>query len=104
MTRATIRLGAALGLAMALAGCSALDRLGGIGSMPKLSEIENPQSLPGYRPVSLPMPPPLVSERQPGSQWRSGSRAFFKDLRATRVGDILTVIIDMNDQGQLTNG
>jgi flagellar L-ring protein precursor FlgH len=86
-----------------LAGCSAMDRIAHIGEQPELSSIENPQTKAGYRPVSLPMPPPLVTERQPNSLWRNGSRGFFKDLRATRVGDLVTVVINLNESGTLQN-
>jgi flagellar L-ring protein precursor FlgH len=51
----------------------------------------------------MPMPAPQVSERQPNSLWRSGSRAFFKDQRASRVGDIMTVTIQINDEARINN-
>jgi flagellar L-ring protein precursor FlgH len=86
---------------VALSGCNALDRVSKIGEQPELSAIDNPQTKPGYRPISLPMPPPQVSERQPNSLWRAGSRGFFKDLRATRVGDLVTVVINFNESGTL---
>jgi flagellar L-ring protein FlgH len=86
-----------------LGGCNALDRASRIGEKPELSPIENPLAAPGYKPVSLPMPPPQVAERMPNSLWRSGSRTFFKDLRATRVGDILTVVVTLNENAQLAN-
>jgi flagellar L-ring protein precursor FlgH len=54
-------------------------------------------------PVSMPMPPPETAQRQPNSLWRSGSRAFFKDQRATRVGDLITVLVEISDQGKLDN-
>ena len=88
-------------LLLALGGCNAIDRLSKIGEQPQLTDIKNPQTQPGYHPVSLPMPPPIVSERQPNSLWRNGSRGFFKDLRATRVGDLVTVVINFNQSGQL---
>jgi len=95
---------ASLGLAVAaLAGCSALDRLAGIGETPNMSAIQNPQASAGYRPVSMPMPPPMTAERQPASLWAAGSRGFFKDQRASRVGDILTVLIEINDKGEIEN-
>jgi flagellar L-ring protein precursor FlgH len=86
-----------------LTGCNALDRASRIGAKPELTPIENPLAAPGYRPVSLPMPPPQVAERSPNSLWRAGSRTFFKDLRATRVGDILTVVVSLNENAQLSN-
>ncbi len=37
---------------------------------------------------------------QPGSLWTSSSPSLFEDLRASRVGDILTVVIDEDSKGQ----
>lgn len=95
---------ASLGLAViALAGCSALDRMANIGEAPKMTDIANPQATTGYKPVSMPMPAPITAERQPSSLWAAGSRGFFKDQRAGRVGDILTVLIEINDEAKYEN-
>ncbi len=95
---------ASLGLAViALAGCSALDRMSNIGEAPKMTDIANPQAATGYKPVSMPMPAPITAERQPSSLWAAGSRGFFKDQRANRVGDILTVLIEINDEAKYEN-
>lgn len=93
----------AVSLTALLVGCNAADRISRIGEAPPLSQIANPNEAPGYRPVSLPMPPPQVAERNPNSLWRAGSRSFFKDLRATRVGDILTVLVTIDEKGRLSN-
>lgn len=98
-----VRYASAFLAASLLAGCNAVDRLSSIGEAPPLTQITNPRDVPGYRPVSMPMPAPLASERQPNSLWRAGSRSFFKDLRAKNIGDILTVVININERGQLSN-
>jgi flagellar L-ring protein FlgH len=53
--------------------------------------------------VTMPMPQPMPVERQANSLWRPGARAFFKDQRATQIGDILTVTINIADTASLSN-
>ncbi|HEU0118800.1 MAG TPA: flagellar basal body L-ring protein FlgH [Alphaproteobacteria bacterium] len=88
---------------LALTACNAYDRVSEIGDAPKLSSIEDPTHAPGYTPVKMAMPPPSLHEAQPNSLWQTGARAFFRDQRASRVGDILTVVVTINDQAQLQN-
>jgi len=71
---------------------------------------------PSLSPMSYPAP--LVAAEQPvvlpvaeqpsrprsASLWRSGARTFFPDQRAARVGDILTVLITIDDNASITNG
>lgn len=91
-------------LPLLLTGCGNMaDRMATIGEAPPVSPIENPNHQPGYRPVSMPMPEAQATERQPNSLWRGGARAFFKDQRAARVGDIMTVLIQIDDKAQLDN-
>ncbi|WP_169568901.1 flagellar basal body L-ring protein FlgH [Sneathiella limimaris] len=91
------------GLGTALAGCNAYSRIAAIGEAPPLSKIDNPVSEKNYKPVSLPMPRPEPVIQQANSLWRPGSRAFFKDQRANRIGDILTVVVEIADQATLNN-
>ena len=95
--------GAMLSLAALASGCSSIDRLSQIGEKPKLTEIENPTTQPGYKPVQMPMPAPQPAIFQPNSLWRTGSRAFFKDQRAHQVGDILTVKVRLADKATMDN-
>ncbi len=86
-----------------VAGCSTFDRLASIGEQPPLTAIENPTTQPGYKPVHMPMPTPQPASYSPNSLWRNGSRAFFKDQRAHQVGDILTVMVNLNDKAVIAN-
>lgn len=102
--RASVRIGAAFCLVLALAACGNTQRrLAEVGQEPKLTRVVDPTSVPGYQPVVMPMPAPQPMERSANSLWRSGSRAFLKDQRAARVGDILTVLIRIDDKAQLQN-
>lgn len=88
---------------LALAGCGASDRLSKIGKPPEMTKIANPVTQPGYQPVSLPMPSPKPVYQEKNSLWASDRQTFFKDQRATQVGDIITVNIKIDDEAKLDN-
>ncbi|MCH8110608.1 MAG: flagellar basal body L-ring protein FlgH [Proteobacteria bacterium] len=92
-----------LTILVTLSACNAVGRVSQIGTTPPLAPIENPTTRPDYRLVSLPMPAPTTTTHMPNSLWRQGARAFFKDQRASRVGDILTVIIGIDDKAKFNN-
>ena len=97
------RIGVLLIAAGAMSGCNALTRLAEVGREPPLTQIQNPTNSPSYRPISMPMPRTADRARAPNSLWRHGARAFFKDQRAARVGDLLTVMISMKDSAKINN-
>jgi len=90
------------GVALALSGCVA-DRLDHLGKPPSMSPMENPQDDPNYQAVKLPMPVQPPAQAQTASLWQSGARAFFKDQRAAKVGDIMTVVINIDDSAKIDN-
>src|SRR6187399_1775417 len=94
---------ALLAVAAFASGCSSIDRLSQIGEKPKLTEIENPTTQPGYKPVQMPMPKPEQASYNANSLWRNGSRAFFRDQRASRIGDIMTVTVNITDKANIAN-
>jgi flagellar L-ring protein precursor FlgH len=98
-----VKLAALFGILALAGGCSAVDRLSQIGEQPKLAAIENPTAQPGYKPVQMPMPKPEVASYNANSLWRNGSRAFFRDQRAARVGDIMTVTVNITDKANIAN-
>ncbi|NKB48467.1 MAG: flagellar basal body L-ring protein FlgH [Alphaproteobacteria bacterium] len=103
LNRTSLRVPVIIALALALSGCNALTRLSSVGAEPPLTTIQNPTLQANYRPVSMPMPAPKPVERNANSLWRTGARAFFKDQRAADVGDILTVVVDIDDQATINN-
>ena len=50
----------------------------------------------------MPEPEPMQSAGA-NSLWRSGAKGFFRDQRARRVGDILTVQVSMSDNANWSN-
>jgi len=88
---------------LSVSGCNMFNRLAEVGREPPMTQIQNPVHSPRYRPVSLPMPQTATRGRAPNSLWRHGARAFFKDQRAARVGDLLTVMISIADKAKFTN-
>lgn len=88
---------------LALSACADFnDRISRLGG-PELTDIQNPTETKGYEPVRMPMPAPERAERQPNSLWQTGARAFFRDQRAAKIGDILTVTVQVEDKAKLDN-
>ena len=75
---------------------------------PKLSDLVlDASTMNEVNRISIPMPavlpiaPPKRAEA--ASLWSSNTASFFTDRRATAVGDLVTVMIDINDRAQLQN-
>ncbi len=90
-------------LAGSLAACAVGERIANIGKAPDLKPIAKAPAPPVQRSISVPAPDPAAATSMPASLWRTGARAFFRDQRASRVGDILTVEIDISDEAAIAN-
>jgi len=89
---------------VSLGGCgNMLERIADAGKAPTMDPIENPNAQEDYHPITMPMPAPMTDVRQANSLWRQGSRTFFADQRASKIGDILTVVITIDDSATLSN-
>ena len=94
-----------LGLALAaLAACSVIseNRDPTVGNL-----VLDPDNMAEVNRISVPMPPltpkPAPQRAEATSLWASDSTSFFRDRRAKEVGDLVTVLIDINDRAQLQN-
>jgi flagellar L-ring protein FlgH len=92
-------------LSTMLAGCtSTLDKLDDIGKQPKMADVRNPIEQASYRPMTWPTPETAPPQKQyANSLWQPGARAFYRDQRAARVGDILRVNIKIEDKAEVDN-
>jgi len=71
---------------------------------PQLQPVSNPAALTGGQQQTMPLPAYASYEpAAPSSLWRAGSRSFFNDQRASRIGDIITVNIEIDDRAELSN-
>jgi flagellar L-ring protein FlgH len=94
---------ATVSLMALLAGCATFDQLSRVGEDPKLTAIADPTAQPGYRAVNMPMPEVQPVSYQPNSLFSTDARGFFKDQRAHKVGDILTVFVTIDDSATISN-
>lgn len=90
-------------LMASLTACGAAERIGNIGKAPDMTPIKDIKAPPAQRSISLPMPENRPAKYQANSLWRTGARAFFKDQRAGKIGDILTVNIAISDSAKIGN-
>jgi len=84
--------------------------LGGLGACSTVREaVHGPELAPvGYPAALAPMDQKILTRDTPqpasaNSLWRVGARTFFNDQRASKVGDILTVQIDIDDSAKTSN-
>lgn len=88
---------------LGLAGCMGATTMSEVGHPPRMTRVSDPTREPGYRPVTMPTPPLQAPPTEVGSLWRPGSRAFFKDQRASQAGDLLTIKVEVADTANVTN-
>jgi flagellar L-ring protein precursor FlgH len=70
---------------------------------PNLTPMGYPSQLVARDEVVLASARETPTPASANSLWRAGARAFFIDQRAGKVGDILTVQIDIDDSAKTTN-
>jgi flagellar L-ring protein FlgH len=92
-----------------LSGCGAVGRLQQVGKAPKLTgidpvaapEIETSLAAPSDRSNRVATAPQQGASS--ASLFRTGAGAFFRDQRASKLGDILTIKINIQDKADIGN-
>jgi flagellar L-ring protein precursor FlgH len=98
-----------LGTSLALTAILGLNACGTTGDVlnitkpPALTPLAVAPNGEAARAISTPVLAPATLPGQPNALWRAGSRTFFHDPRASKVGDILTVNIAIGDQAKIAN-
>lgn len=96
-------------LAASLLALGACDRLANVGQPPAFSPVTDgsDRAIAGVTPAraALASPPPadFRQGQSRSSLWNSGPSSLLGDRRAQRRGDILTVVIEIDDGAQISN-
>jgi flagellar L-ring protein precursor FlgH len=87
-------------IALALAGCA---RLGQVGKAPDFTPLEGTDQHYAVYSRALPLSTEGDGPGEASSLWAADSESLFGDRRAARRGDILTVVIEINDSAEFSN-
>lgn len=94
--RRFVRLGAVASLILLIAGCAAMEAHHAPKPSPGARTLmSKPQSLP-------PAGAPPASMDPTGSMWRPGDGSLFADIKAHKVGDLVTITVSENSTGSNT--
>lgn len=91
---------AALICLLAVAGCA---RLGEVGKAPSFSPLEGSYQHHAMYSTPLPMDADPSAPSQASSLWTAERSSLLGDRRAERRGDILTVVIEIDDEAEISN-
>jgi flagellar L-ring protein precursor FlgH len=87
-------------LGLALAGCG---KLGDVGRAPEFSALEGGAQHYAMYAANLPEDVVPQTPSDASSLWTGGSETLFGDRRAAQRGDILTVVIEIDDSAAISN-
>ena len=92
-----------IAISLLLTGCTSFEE---VGRAPDLTVIGQESGVGiSARRLAIAVPPPTmaIQNYSQGSLWNSGPASLFGDRRARNLGDIFTVVIEIDDQAQISN-
>lgn len=85
---------------LALAGCGKLEQ---VGRAPDFSGLEGSGQHYAMYSATMPDDMPPAAATDGSSLWTGGTQSLFGDRRAAKRGDILTVVIEIDDSASISN-
>jgi len=89
-----------IALLMLAAGCSKLEN---VGKVPPFNPAQGSDEYNAMATPSLPQQAGLHRNTETASLWSAGRRSLLGDRRAVQRGDILTVVIEIDDKAEISN-
>lgn len=91
-------------LLLSITACGAqMEELANVGKPPQMEKVQAPMNKPNYEPVRWKPEDEEEGKKYANSLWQPGASSFFKDKKARKVGDILTVTVKVKDKAELKN-
>ncbi len=87
-------------VALAFAGCGKLEQ---VGRAPEFSSLDGSNQQYAMYSATLPEDAAPASDTDASSLWAAGTDSLFGDRRAAQRGDILTVVIQIDDSASISN-
>lgn len=107
MTRFSLKFSALPLIALTLTSCGAsrLDHMMKPPTMSPVGEMRNPMPPPAEERYNVPAKKAVSVEpaHATASLWRSGPSSLFGDRRARETGDIVTVVIEIDEEAEIRN-
>lgn len=88
---------------LALAATASCARLENVGRAPELSPAGTSNEIIAMSSAPFPASAPSRRDRDAASLWTSGRRSLLGDRRAQARGDIMTVVIEIDDSAEIRN-
>ncbi len=92
-----------LALSAFLSACGDISTIGTEPAMTPVGYDGSSVISPERAAIAVPAPTVPRQDYNQGSLWNSGPTSLFGDRRAQSLGDILTVVIEIDDQAQMSN-
>lgn len=92
-----------LALSVALLGASGCARLQNVGKAPDFKSPVNGDEHLAMSRQQIPTEQELSQARQGASLWRAGRTSLLGNQRAEQIGDIVTVVIEIDERAEISN-